>query len=294
MLQILYCLGSPEHGPPTGFLVMQVRVLTEAPLPQLREQTDQPLHAAHSFLKCSCRRARARRPDDTSPDGCHAETQELCGDDRQTGATSSRTKVRAWHRVSFLGGSEGDMVDPCGLDSGVLHSLSGAVLFPHHGVERRGSDAQCIPAAGSDTRLSHATPSISPPSLPSLPLSWVLLFFCFLRETLKGVSQLHSSSIQTDVFSSQNASVLSFGTRKVFLKKTHLLLVQKKVFSDTKCLFLLRVKAASSDPHEDYTLFQTETSQVVLEVGSLVQCLRLQAGDLCSVLPGYKDTPVSR
>lgn len=51
MLQILYCRGSPAHGPPTGFLVIQVRVLTEAPPPQLREHTDQPLHEAHSFLK---------------------------------------------------------------------------------------------------------------------------------------------------------------------------------------------------------------------------------------------------
>lgn len=58
------------------YLVMQVRVLTEAPLPQLREQTDQPLHAAHSFRKCSCRRARAGRPDAASPEGCHAETHD--------------------------------------------------------------------------------------------------------------------------------------------------------------------------------------------------------------------------
>lgn len=47
-------------------LVMQVRILTEAPLPQLREQTDQPPHADHSFLKCSCRRARTGRPDESA------------------------------------------------------------------------------------------------------------------------------------------------------------------------------------------------------------------------------------
>lgn len=57
-------------------LVMQVRVLTEAPLPQLREQTDQPLHVAHSFLKCSCRRARVGRPDEVSAEGPHAEIQD--------------------------------------------------------------------------------------------------------------------------------------------------------------------------------------------------------------------------
>lgn len=48
------------------YLVMQVRILTEAPHPQLREQTDQPLHDDHSFLKCSCRRARAGRPEDAA------------------------------------------------------------------------------------------------------------------------------------------------------------------------------------------------------------------------------------
>lgn len=55
------------------YLVMQVRVLTEAPLPQLREQTDQPLHVAHSFLKCSCRRTR---PDEDSPEGPHVEIHD--------------------------------------------------------------------------------------------------------------------------------------------------------------------------------------------------------------------------
>lgn len=42
---------SAVSGPTAHHLVMQVRVLTEAPLPQLREQTDQPPHVAHSFLK---------------------------------------------------------------------------------------------------------------------------------------------------------------------------------------------------------------------------------------------------
>lgn len=56
---------------------MQVRVRTEAPPPQLREQTDQPLHAAHSFLKCNCRRARAERPDNEP----HEEIQEACNRD---------------------------------------------------------------------------------------------------------------------------------------------------------------------------------------------------------------------
>ena len=35
---------------PGQYLVMQVRVRTEAPPPQLREHTDQPLQEAHSFL----------------------------------------------------------------------------------------------------------------------------------------------------------------------------------------------------------------------------------------------------
>lgn len=57
---------------------MQVRVLTEAPLPQLREQTDQPPHAAHSFLKWSCRRARAGRAKEEGnwADGPQAEIQD--------------------------------------------------------------------------------------------------------------------------------------------------------------------------------------------------------------------------
>lgn len=158
---------------------MQVRVLTEAPLPQLREQTDQPLHVAHSFLKCSCRRARTRRPDEDSPEGPHAEIQELCDDDRRTGATSSRTKVRAWHRVSFLVSSEDILVD---LGSGMLHSLSGAVFLPYHGVKRRGSDAQCITAAScSDSLISDPTPSISYSLLQGSPF----YSSAFLRETLK-------------------------------------------------------------------------------------------------------------
>lgn len=40
-----------SSGPTDHHLVMQVRVRMEAPLPQLREQTDQPPHIAHSFLK---------------------------------------------------------------------------------------------------------------------------------------------------------------------------------------------------------------------------------------------------
>lgn len=58
------------------YLVIQVRVRTEAPLPQLREQTDQPPHAAHSFLKCSCLRARADRPEEGAPEGPHVGIHE--------------------------------------------------------------------------------------------------------------------------------------------------------------------------------------------------------------------------
>ena len=65
------------------YLVMQVRVLTEAPPPQLREQTDQPLHGAHSFRKCSCRRTRAGRPAEDSAEGPHAETQDWNTNDRE-------------------------------------------------------------------------------------------------------------------------------------------------------------------------------------------------------------------
>lgn len=54
---------------------MQVRVLTEAPLPQLREQTDQPLHADHSFQKRGCRRKRTNRPDDAA-DGAQVEIHD--------------------------------------------------------------------------------------------------------------------------------------------------------------------------------------------------------------------------
>lgn len=55
-----------------------------------------------------------------------------------------------------------DIVDPCGLVSGILHSQSGALLFPYHGVKRRGSDAQCVPAAGcSDAQTPNSTPSIA-------------------------------------------------------------------------------------------------------------------------------------
>ena len=58
---------------------MQVRVRTEAPPPHVREQTDQPLQEAHSFLKkCSCRRARpTRRPRvGGAPVEPHADTHE--------------------------------------------------------------------------------------------------------------------------------------------------------------------------------------------------------------------------
>lgn len=140
MLQILYCLGSPAHGPPTGFLVMQVRDLTDAPPPQVREHTDQPLHVAHSFLKCSCLRVRAGRTDESSLLGPHAEIQEgLCGEDRHTGRTSSRTKVRAWQRVSFLVWTE-DIVDPVVEWAPVtLHSRSGAVwILCHDELSRLG------------------------------------------------------------------------------------------------------------------------------------------------------------
>lgn len=63
-------------------LVMQVRVLTEAPPPQLREHTDQPLHVAHSFLKCSCRRARAGHLDGDPAEGPRAEIQDCETNDR--------------------------------------------------------------------------------------------------------------------------------------------------------------------------------------------------------------------
>lgn len=66
------------------YLVMHVRVRTEAPAPQLREQADQPLHVPHSFLKCSCLRARAARPTEASVEGPHAETQEVWGGQRQS------------------------------------------------------------------------------------------------------------------------------------------------------------------------------------------------------------------
>lgn len=146
------------------------------------------------------------------------------------------------------------MVDPCGLDS--RYSLSGAVLVSHHGVKRRGSDAQCIPAAGSETRIPDATPSISNSLLGFNP-SILLLFFFFKGETFKELcffsfSQLQSSSIQTAVtqFPKHITSVwvVFRDTRKSLGKKAHLLLnvqVQKKseVFTrNSLFLFLLYIK----------------------------------------------------
>lgn len=102
LLQILYCRRSPAHGPPIRFLVMQVRLRTEAPPPQLREQTDHTPHVAHSFLKCSCRRARTRCPEAALEEAPQTESRKLCGEDRATGASSRRTKVSTWNRVNFL------------------------------------------------------------------------------------------------------------------------------------------------------------------------------------------------
>lgn len=80
-VQILYCRGSPGHGRPTGFLVMQVRVRTEAPPPQLREHTDHSPQDPHSFRP---------RP---GPD------QEICWDEvglsnrKEVNTTEVRSKV---------------------------------------------------------------------------------------------------------------------------------------------------------------------------------------------------------
>lgn len=54
------------------------------------------------------------------------------------------------------------------------------VLLPYHGVKRRGSDAQCIPAAGcsTDTRISDPTTPISNSLLRDF---FFLLFFFFLQ-----------------------------------------------------------------------------------------------------------------
>lgn len=63
----------------SSHLVMQVRVRTEAPPPQVREHTDQPLHGNHSFLRWSCRRARRGRPNNVSADRCHEATRDTWG-----------------------------------------------------------------------------------------------------------------------------------------------------------------------------------------------------------------------
>lgn len=68
-------LDSPSQTNVT-YLVMQVRVRTDAPAPQLREHTDQTLQLAHSFLKCSCRRRRPGRAGAAALEGPPTETQE--------------------------------------------------------------------------------------------------------------------------------------------------------------------------------------------------------------------------
>lgn len=74
-----------------GHLVMHVRVRIEAPPPQLREQTDQPFHDAHSFLNCSWCWARARRTNEASLEGPHVETQDDCNRDRIKDRHKERT-----------------------------------------------------------------------------------------------------------------------------------------------------------------------------------------------------------
>lgn len=95
VLQILYCLVSPEQGPPTRFLVMQVRVRTEAPPPQEREHTDHPPHKAHSFMKCIWPCICGLSP----PSSTRLDEGR---EDRQPGDNSSVMRERAWHRDSFL------------------------------------------------------------------------------------------------------------------------------------------------------------------------------------------------
>lgn len=90
MLQILYCRASPEHGRATGFLVMQVRVLTEAPLPQLREHTDHTPQDPQSF---------SPQP---GPD------QDICCDDagrssrKEANTTEVRSKVVRLRRENMV------------------------------------------------------------------------------------------------------------------------------------------------------------------------------------------------
>lgn len=86
-----------------GFLVMQVRVRTEAPPPQVREQADQTLHEDHSLLKLSWRRARNGRPAEGAPEGPHWDDQEdRCGVDRLTEETSRERRVTVWIRLCLL------------------------------------------------------------------------------------------------------------------------------------------------------------------------------------------------
>lgn len=53
---------------------------------------------------------------------CEFVRLTLCGVDGQTGATSSRTKVKAWHRVSFLetGGETSTCQSVCNIALAVL------------------------------------------------------------------------------------------------------------------------------------------------------------------------------
>lgn len=84
---------------------MQVRDRTDAPPPQVREHTDQPLHVAHSFLKCSCLRVRAGCTDESSLLGPHAEIQEGWKKSikqretiTKTALRTGNTNMRAGHR----------------------------------------------------------------------------------------------------------------------------------------------------------------------------------------------------
>lgn len=143
--------------------------------------------------------------------------------------------------MSYLVSSEDILVD---LGSGMLHSLSGAVFLPYHGVKRRGSDAQCITAAScSDSLISDPTPSISYSLLQGSPF----YSSAFLRETLKKRVFNLSCRARTSkqlCYSGPKTHHISFVFRDTWSFRILMLDIQvQKVFSGTKVPFLFLLYA---------------------------------------------------
>lgn len=145
-------------------------------------------------------------------------------------------------------------------------------MLPYHGEKRRGSDAQCIPAAGcSNTPISEPKPSISSSLLPALP---------FLKGYFKGTFTSRCRARRSKQICPSVPQVVFYVTRKVRKRRIFswtFRCKQEKVLSDTKFSFLLLlyIKTTISCDPLGCTLFQTESSKS----SEVCSYGRLRAGD---------------